>query len=66
MSSSVQGPALQAEIAECCQAINAATDVEVAMKHWARLRVLMAQREDGLQRQFIRETMHEGVETKKP
>ena len=66
MSSQVEGLTLQAEIAECCQAINAATDVEVAMKHWARLRVLMAQREEALKRQFIRATMHEGVEAKKP
>ena len=65
MSVYVEGQTLQAEIAECCQDINSATDVEVAMKHWARLRVLMVQREDALKQQFIRATMHEGVETKK-
>jgi hypothetical protein len=66
MSTHVEGHNIEAEIAECCQAINAAKDVEIALKHWARLRELMVQRQDALNRQFIRATMHEGTENKKP
>ena len=55
MSTLVEGRSLEAEIAECCQAIYWATEPEVAMKHWARLRDLTAQRAEAERHLFLLE-----------
>ncbi len=55
MSALVEGYSLEAEIAERCQAIYWATDPEAALKHWRRLRELIAQRAEQECRQFMYE-----------
>jgi hypothetical protein len=53
MSALVEGYSLEAEIAERCQAIYWATDPDAALKHWRRLRELIAQRAEQESRQFM-------------
>jgi hypothetical protein len=56
MSALIEGRSLEAEIAECCQAMYRATDPEVALRNWARLRQLTALKSEEDLKQFLRET----------
>ena len=55
-SALVEGRSLEAEIADCCRAICWATEPEVAMSNWLRLRNLTMRRIEAENIQFIRET----------
>jgi hypothetical protein len=55
-SALVEGPSLEAEIADCCRAICWATEPEAVMRNWLRLRNLTMQRTEAENIQFIRET----------
>lgn len=52
---------VEAQIAECCQAIYWATDADVALNNWSRLRKLIAERSDAQTQQFLRERMNNEV-----
>jgi hypothetical protein len=56
MGALMEGRSIEAEIADCCQAIYRATDLEVAMSNWARLRQLMVEKTELEISQFMRET----------
>ena len=58
MSALVEYRSLEAEIADCCHAIYWATDPEVALSNWARLRKLTAQKNQEEASLFMRETMN--------
>ncbi len=57
-SALIEGRSLEAEIADCCRAICWATEPEVAMSNWVRLRNLTRQMIEAENIQFIRETKH--------
>ncbi len=57
-STLVERRSLEAEIADCCRAICWATEPDVAMSYWLRLRNLTAQKTTADNIQFIRETKH--------
>lgn len=66
MSALVEYPSLEAEIADCCQALYRATSAETAMSCWTHLRELLVRKaaeEDAL---FRRETLNERVVSKGP
>jgi hypothetical protein len=52
----VEVQSLEAEIAEQCQVIRTATEIDVAMDAWARLRRLIAQKTAAEDKMFIKET----------
>lgn len=52
MGALAEGQTVEAEIADCCQAIYRATEPEAALRNWARLRQLLAQREETENRLF--------------
>jgi hypothetical protein len=56
MGTLVETVSIEAEIADCCQAIYRATEPEIAMRNWARLRDLTAQKAEAEHRLFLRET----------
>jgi hypothetical protein len=58
MSAVADGRSLEAEIADCCHAIYWATEPEIAMTYWLRLRNLTAQRSEAENIQYIRETKY--------
>jgi hypothetical protein len=58
MSALVESRSLEAEIADCCQALYWATEPEIAMSNWARLRELMARKTETEDRLFLLETVH--------
>jgi hypothetical protein len=55
MLSATEVPCLEAEIADCCQALYTATDVAVAMLKWTRLRTLTAQKAELGRAQYLSE-----------
>jgi hypothetical protein len=56
MAALVEDRSLEAEIADCCQALYWAKEPEIALSNWARLRNLLAQRTEEENRLFLRET----------
>jgi hypothetical protein len=58
MSALVESRSVEAEIADCCQALYWATQPEIAMSNWARLRELIARKAEAENRLFLRETMN--------
>jgi hypothetical protein len=58
MSALVETQSLEAEIMDCCRAIYCATDPDIAMSNWVRLRMLTAQRTAAEREQFIRESLN--------
>lgn len=56
MSVVVENPSLEAEIADCCREMYWATEPEVVISNWARLRKLTAEKAEADRNQFIRET----------
>jgi hypothetical protein len=64
MSALVDSRSLEAEIADCCQAIYWSNDPDVAMRNWSRLRELIAQKTEAENRLYQRETMH--IEREQP
>lgn len=60
MGALVESRSLEAEIADCCQALYWATEPETALRSWARLRTLLAQRTEEENRLFVLETTHAG------
>jgi hypothetical protein len=56
MSMYVENQSLEAEIAECCQALYWAMEPDIAMKSWARLRELTARKADEETRLFLLES----------
>jgi hypothetical protein len=61
MSALAECPSLEAEIADCCQALYRATSAETAMSRWSHLRELLARKaaeEDAL---FRREAVNDRV-----
>jgi len=56
MGTQLEGKSVEAEIAECCQAIYSASELEVAMMKWARLRELIAQKSQAEDMEFMRDT----------
>ena len=56
MGALTESRSLEAQIADCCHAIYSATDAELAMNQWARLRELLAEKTDEETRQFTRES----------
>ena len=57
MSALVESRSLEAEIADCCLAIYQATNPDVALRNWTRLRELLALKTEAENRLFLRETM---------
>jgi len=55
MAARVEQRSLESEIADCCHAIYWTTEPEVAMKNWARLRELTAEKAEVERGQYIRE-----------
>jgi hypothetical protein len=66
MSALVESRSLEAEIADCCQALYWATEPEIAMSNWARLRELMSQKAAAENRLFLRETMNSALRNDSP
>ena len=56
MGTQIEVQSLEAEIAEQCQVIRTATEIDVAMDAWARLRRLIAQKTAAEDKMFIKET----------
>jgi hypothetical protein len=56
MSGLVESQSIEAEIVACCRAIYWATDAEVALSNWARLRRLTAEKSQAEREQFLRES----------
>ncbi|MGA2187931.1 MAG: hypothetical protein ABSH33_05340 [Steroidobacteraceae bacterium] len=57
-STTLDSRSLEAQIADCCHAIYWATEPEIAMTYWLRLRKLTAQRSEAEEMQYLRETMN--------
>jgi hypothetical protein len=58
MGALIESQNLEAEIADCCRAIYWATEPDVAMRSWARLRELTALKTEAEMNLFVRETMN--------
>jgi hypothetical protein len=57
MGALAEAQSLEAEIMDCCGAIYWATDPDIAMSNWVRLRTPMVQRTAAEREQFIRESL---------
>jgi hypothetical protein len=62
MGALVESRTLEAEIADCCQAIYSATEPDIAMANWARLRELRTLKSEADNRLFTLETHNRGFE----
>ncbi len=55
MGALLESRSLEAQIADCCREIYSATDVELAMNKWTRLRELLTEKSAEETRLFLRE-----------
>jgi len=55
MGAQYEEKSVEAEIAECCQAIYSTSEIDIAMRQWTRLRELIAQRHQAEELAFMRE-----------